>query len=963
MKKFNKHILSLLLFLGLWTMTNAQTMLTGSVSDDTKSPLIGATILVKGTLNGTTTDVNGKFALKISGALPVTLVISSIGYESIEMNATKAEIGDLKMKEQASLMSEVTVSGTRFEEKITKAAVTVEKITARQMQLSPAFDQYSTLQSLKGVDLLSQSMTFKSVNLRGFGANNNNRFVQLTDGMDNRSPGLGFGFGSAGGVSDLDIESIEILPGASSALYGPDALQGLMLTKTKSPFEYTGLAAQVKVGVNNIGKTAIKASPYTDVALRYAYVFDNKLALKVNLQAINGTDFIADDYSDRYHRDRPGYFITDATAKTVTTGGGGTGPNDFRPNNDVNGFQYDGVNIYGDDFNAGGATAAYGTDAATPADLRGKSVTRTGYTEYDLTGAKGKVFSYRANAALHYKITDKIEAIGAIYYGNGNFTRTGGQREYFPDFKRTQFKVEVRADNFFVRGYNTSQQAEGFNMGNLAARMLQSWKTTAVWGNDFKAAYAANPNVAAARAAADVGKPLPGTPQFTQLFDKLTTTLNTDSILPVPGGGIIRGVRAIDNSSMYHFEGMYNFKNQLPEQFEVVTGASYRKYSMLTKGTLFPTTKAGNEFTIAEYGAYAQGSYNIKLSELLSIKPTVAVRYDKNEFFNGGLTPRISGTITAGEHNFRASWQSAFRNPSPNQLLADGKTGEIGGSESAFSAAGILKSPAYTNASVTAYRASKNVADLVPFVVDPTKFTTEKIKTWEVGYKALIGNQLYVDAFYFGSKYTDFIAAQGVSQPLNGNQADLLAPATTVPFNTGVNFNNFNEIYVNGWGVGLDYALGGGYNIAANYANQVGTITLKDNFGVIRKDGFGDEIIKRKMSDPAVAKVQRNFFISPENRFNLVLSNPKVTKDFGFNISYRWTDKMWVEQGGTQGDITLPSWQTIDVSVMYKLPKIHTNIKLGASNLANKYYSQGYGLAQIGGMYYVSLNFDDMLNR
>jgi iron complex outermembrane recepter protein len=138
---------------------------------------------------------------------------------------------------------------------------------------------------------------------------------------------------------------------------------------------------------------------------------------------------------------------------------------------------------------------------------------------------------------------------------------------------------------------------------------------------------------------------------------------------------------------------------------------------------------------------------------------------------------------------------------------------------------------------------------------------------------------------------------------------------------------------------------------------------LKDNFGVIRKDGFGDEIIKRKMSDPAVAKVQRNFFISPENRFNLVLSNPKVTKDFGFNISYRWTDKMWVEQGGTQGDIVLPSWQTIDVSVMYKLPKIHTNIKLGASNLANKYYSQGYGLAQIGGMYYVSLNFDDMLNR
>ena len=163
--------------------------------------------------------------------------------------------------------------------------------------------------------------------------------------------------------------------------------------------------------------------------------------------------------------------------------------------------------------------------------------------------------------------------------------------------------------------------------------------------------------------------------------------------------------------------------------------------------------------------------------------------------------------------------------------------------------------------------------------------------------------------------------------------------------------------------LGLDYALGGGYNVAANYANQIGKITLKDAFGNIRKDGYGDDIVNRKMSDPAVSKVQRNFFISPENRFNLSVSNPKVTKNFGFNIAYRWTDKMWVEQGNTQGDITLPSWQTIDAAVMYKLPQYKTTIKLGANNLFNKYYSQGYGLAQIGGLYYVSLNFDEFLNR
>lgn len=951
MKNFNKSSLSLLLFLSIWTCANAQTTLTGTVNDDTKNPLIGATIAVKGTINGTSTDEYGKFSLKTNAPLPLTLVISSVGYETLEMNAATANLGDISLKESSGLMTELTVSGNRVEEKITKAPVTVEKITARQLQLTPAFDQYSALQNLKGVDLLSQSLTFKSVNIRGFGANNNNRFVQLTDGMDNRSPGLGFGFGSAAGVSDIDIESIEILPGASSALYGPDALQGLMLTKTKSPFDYKGLSAQVKVGVNNVGKSSIGATPYTDVSVRYAHAFDDRLALKVNLQAINGTDFIADDYNDRSHSSRPGFFVTDATNKTISLG--------FVPNNDINSnLQYDGVNIYGDDFTNGGSVSYAATDLTAPADLRGKTVTRTGYKEYDLTGVQGKVFSYRANAALHYKITDKIEAIAAVYYGNGNFTRTAGQREYFPDFKRGQFKLEVKGDNFFVRGYTTTQNAQGFNMGNLAARLLQNWKTTAAWGNDFKAAYAANPNIAAARAAADAGKPVVGSKEFNDVADKLSNTYNTDFI---PGSTTIRGTRLIDSSWMHHFEGMYNFKDFLPKEFEVIAGASFRQYYMATRSTIFPTKKDLSEFSLNEVGAYLQGSYNLKISDLVSLKPTVAVRYDKNEFFNGGYTPRVSGVLSIGDHNFRGSWQSAFRNPSPNQLLSDGKTGEVGGSEAALTSADLIKNPGYTANSVTAYRTSGNAADLVPFAVDPAKFTTEKIKTWEVGYKTLIGNQLYIDAFYFNSTYNDFIAAQNVSQPLNGVVTDLKAGGTTRNF--GVNFNNFNEIYVNGYGLGVDYAVGNGYNISANFANQVGTITLKDNFNVIRKDAFDVEIVNRKMSDPAVAKVQRNFFISPENRFNLILSNPKVTKEFGFNIAYRWTDKMWVEQGNTQGDIWLPSWQTVDVSVMYKLPKYHTNIKFGANNLLNQYYGQGYGLAQIGGMYYISLNFDEMLNR
>ena len=115
--------------------------------------------------------------------------------------------------------------------------------------------------------------------MRGFGANNNTRVIQLVDGKDNRSPGLGFGFGNAAGISDLDVQSIELLPGASSALYGPDALQGLMLTKSKNPFQTQGLSAQVRVGVNNVGNDDFSApTPYTDIAVRYAETQESSLS-------------------------------------------------------------------------------------------------------------------------------------------------------------------------------------------------------------------------------------------------------------------------------------------------------------------------------------------------------------------------------------------------------------------------------------------------------------------------------------------------------------------------------------------------------------------------------------------------------------------------------------------------------------------------------------------------------------
>ena len=950
MRKIYAILMALCLSMGT---VFAQTIISGTVKDaSTKEPLIGASVVVKGTVAGSITDKNGNFQIKSNVALPTTLRVSLIGFKTLEIAATGSAVS-ATLTEDIGSLSEVTVTGNRVEESLTKSSVSIEKLGVRQLQNAAAATPFDALQNVKGVDLMTQSLSFKSVNMRGFGANNNNRFVQLTDGMDNRSPGLGFGFGAVAGISDLDIESIEIIPGAASALYGPDALQGLMSTKSKNPFEFQGLSAMVKIGANNVG-SSVGSKLYRDVAIRYAEQIGERFAFKINFQNLSGTDFIADNYSDRQHRGRDGFFNRDAARNNLAVGVLGYAANDD-PNSNL---QYDGVNIYGDDFNNASANR-YTANFANPA-LAGRLVTRTGYKEIDLLGNEGKVFNTRANVSLHYKLTDKIEANIGWYYGNGNLIQTAGFRQYYPDYKRNQFKIEFRGDNFFLRAYTTQQRAEGWNIGQTAVAINNLGKPLAAWATDFATAFAANGgNIGQSRATADANRLAPDSFRFGEVRDLIAGTWANQTVAVLGG---LPGRRFRDNSKMYHYEGMYNFKEEI-KAFELVMGGSIRRFVLESGGTSFPRQADGSEYTIMEYGAYAQASKDLKLSDDISLKPTVAVRYDKNQYFKGGFTPRASFVLSAGAHNFRASWQSAFRNPSPGQLLASPArltdAGEVGGSTIAATNSNLFANPAYLENDVQDLLAGRITEDqLKTRAYDPSRFTTEKIKTWEIGYKALINNKLFIDAFLYSSTYSDFIAAQNMRQPLSGNLTDVRNPAT---FRTlQVNFNNFNEIFVNGWGAGLEYAFGRGFNISGNYARQVGTITLRDAQGNIVKNRAGEEIKNRRMSDPDVADAGRNFFISPENRYNIGFSNPKLTKNVGFNITYRWTDQMWVEQGTTAGDILLPSWTSLDAQVSFKLPTLKSTLKIGGSNLLNKYYAQGYGLARIGGLYYVSVTFDEL---
>ena len=941
----------------------AQINLAGRVTDENEHPLSNATLTVRGTKAGTRTHKDGRFSLPTSTDLPLTLMVSLSGYRSREIlvrgNNFRSIAVELKTRSVAkdssiaSQQNEFVITPSRVPIILGKAPVTVEKLSQRQFEQSAALSPFDALQNVKGVDFQTQSFLFKSVNARGFGANDNTRFLQLTDGMDNRSPSLGFGFGNAAGLPDLDVDNIELVPGASSALYGPDAVQGLMSTTSKNPFTYQGLSVQLKGGVNNVGKDDFGPKKFWDVGLRYARQIGDRLAFKVNFQHLSATDFIADDYSDRQTRARATFLATDPSRGNVATGLG------YVPNNNANtNFQYDGVNSYGDEISGNGSSFTFPTNYANVL-LQNKLVTRTGYNEVDLLCNQGMVFSNRANVSLHYKLFDNVEASVGWYYGNGNFIRTTNFREYFPNYQRHQFKAELRGANFFLRAYTTQQGADAWNIGLTATAINNSWKSLGQWAAEFGQVYIENKfSVGDSRATADRGRYLPGTVQFNAVRDAYANRFNTDS---VPGYRGALGTRFRDNSALWHYEGMINLTD-LVEVAEVVVGGNLRRYALNTGGTLVALNADKTEYTFNEFGAYVQVAKELSLGEAAVIRPTVSLRYDKNQYLQGGLSPRASAVLSIGVHNFRASWQTAFHNPTPVQLFAMptvGRLGEVGGLPTVAEAAGLVSIPAYSESDVRDFLGKRlTEGQLQSRVYTPSAFKTERLKTWEVGYRSVIENKLSIDAYYFHSQYTDFITAQTVYQPVNNRVADLSTGAYRM---LQVYRNSPNDIFVNGWAIGGEYLLTRGFALSGNYTYQIGTITLRDAQGNVLNDNAGVPISKRSMNAPEVIQKERNYFNSPENRYNISLSNPRLTDRFGATITYRWTDKMWYEQGLTAGDVWLPAWASLDAQVSYRMPTYKSVIKLGGTNLLNKYYAQGYGLAQIGGLYYVSITFDELL--
>jgi outer membrane receptor protein involved in Fe transport len=923
MKSTNK-ILKLILAILISTSSSVfsqTTNISGLIREsDTNEPLAGVNITVKDLVIGTISNRDGEFNLEVNQVQPpFSVIFSMVGYKKqeliiSELNTTGLEI---VMEIEKTLIQEIVVSASRVEESILSSPVTIEKVDLLTIRQSAAPEFFDALATVKGVQVSSSSLNFNQVNTRGFATIANVRFVQLVDGMDISAPLLNFPTGNIVGIGELDIESMELVPGAASALYGPNAFNGILIMNSKSPFEYQGLSAQVKGGITRSDAHG-SSSPYYNVGIRYAKAFNNKFAFKINFSYLKARDWIGNDYkTDRLQPE-----------SEVDLSG--------NPN-------FDGLNLFGDEtpipVPIGGT---FGT-----LDLR-----RTGFKEEAILD-NDDAQSIKGDVALHYRISDKLELLYNYRYGGGSSVYQGAEKYALRNFTQQFHKLELKSRNFFIRGYFTETGAgDSWNMSAQGAYANEYYSPTVEkWAPEYAQFYllamqgyipgvpAGNEDAAhnVARAYADRDRPVEGTPEYDQLMNSVR-----DNFFQ----GTPPGSSFYDNSRLFHAEFNYNFHKVTFA--EIMIGGNFRNYNLYSKGTVFNEAPEGgddfNRININEYEFYGQ----IAKSFTDAFRMTGSLRYDKNENFEGQLTPRISATYGFNKmHYIRASFQTGFRNPdTQTQFIYFPSSGGIllGSTKANAERYGVHLGGAWTQESYSAFRESGGTLDpetgepvggnaslLETSYIDYIK--PEKQVAYEIGYKGLISNVFMLDINAYYSKYKDFIGSEIIANKLpTSHRGETIVPGTL--FNPYT--NSPNEVNSFGIGLGFNYNVFNNFYINGNY--NYATYELATNTDT------------NFMTD----------FNTPENKFNIGIGGRKIFSNFGFYVNFRWQDEFKWESA--YGIWNVPEFGVLDAQINYKISKIKTIVKLGGTNLAGGDYRTNFGGPFVGQQFYLSLTFDQFLN-
>ncbi|MBB6609738.1 TonB-dependent receptor [Pontibacter sp. Tf4] len=286
MKKLYFLLLSLLCFTGV-AMAQTGSITGRIIGSDTQEPLIGASVLVEKTTKGATTDANGGFTITGVPAGTYNLRITYIGYSETRVSVTvtdggTASLGAVSMRSSALMGDEIVVSATRRPEKLTEAPAAISVISSRDLTELPSFNIGEMLNKVQGVEVVRSGVIGVGINARGFNNAFNVKMYQMTDGRNSMLPGgTGLPAGFYNTTIKEDIERVEVILGPSSALYGPNAHNGIINTITKDPRQSEGTTIVLGAGNQDVLSTRF----------RHAMVLSPKFAFKVTGEYTQGKDF------------------------------------------------------------------------------------------------------------------------------------------------------------------------------------------------------------------------------------------------------------------------------------------------------------------------------------------------------------------------------------------------------------------------------------------------------------------------------------------------------------------------------------------------------------------------------------------------------------------------------------------------------------------------------------------------
>ncbi len=961
--QFVKKITLLLLFSFSMTAAFAQNMsvhISGTVVNELNGKEIGdVAIQVLPVENphldnrniGTSTNRDGSFRFTFNYSYPFRLRFSHISYENRDIIINNREEGqnmNVELNPTSISGEDIVVTAELVSEEELEETETIYKISTVDVQQLASFDVFDLVSTVREVDVATQSMTMQSVNTRGFNSSANKRFLQLTDGVDNRAPGLNFPVGNLMGLIDLDVASVEIMPGPASTQYGSSALNGVMLMTSRDPFYTEGFSVETKAGVNNLdvgGDTfyAAEGNGMLDVQARYAKAFSDKFAFKVTGSITSGTDWQAKNYDN------------------IGTGG----IHDRR----VDQPGYNGVNTYGDEnfvyeevyIDEDLIEVRSGVVILPEADYG--PVTRTGYQENNLVDYD--ISTTKLATSLQYKINPSYQIKLDGKYGYTHSLYTGDSRIRLDGFSMYQAIAQFELDKLNVKAYSTWQNSgNSFDVSYLAQRLLQDAKADEDWYRDFRIAFESGVPVfgvrkgdlAIARGFADSGVTLsldkniqarfePGTPEFEEKVDQLIETVGED------------GVAFQDNSSLYYVESTYDVENLIPETAMQI-GGNFRFYDLESYGTIFPDTSS-NKITNYEFGGFITAE-NKFLDNHLTVSSSL--RIDKNENFKPRVSPQVAFNYNLNDkHYFNLSYQHGFRYPGVREQFINNDLGDvrlIGGlSENvdqydlqgnSISLDAIQNFREAVNADLNSTATSpeyynRNQAELKHLSIledgiigenQLTEIKPEVVNTLEAGYRHLFTPQFYFDLNYYVSFYNNFIGVTRVMKTRTSPSEDLFVAAGQINNSLEndryyVYSNAEDQLIVQGASFNIDYSSGGfmaGLN--ASYAKLI-----------------------QSSNDPITPG-----FNTPPFKMNFEWGHRSITPNVGFKMVYRYRTKFFWESSFMDGPID--NYGHFDFQVNARIPSLKSSLKVGITNFGVGEYYNMYGGPSIGSILFATFTFN-----